>query len=218
MYLLLPMVCALAQNMEKEEYYKKKYLNISFTNATLKQDGLLNVRGNYGVSLSRGKTYYVTESPFFNMLRVGIDATWFDFSYRNYNDASSLFDIYDYFNNFYDDYYDYDDDDEGSHKINEMAVGVQVGPSVTLNPVSKLNIHAYVRYAPSFAAFYYDGLFRGGYGSYFTTGFSVTYSCIGIGIEGKFGRTKVGSVIDEDWDKKMKTTTNGFRVYLAFRY
>ncbi|MCD8266204.1 MAG: hypothetical protein LUC33_03520 [Prevotellaceae bacterium] len=243
MILLLPAVSALGQDDEDNGYFKKRYANISFSKSTLEQ-GLLSVKSNYGLSLSVGRTFYVTK-PLLNILRVGIDATWIDLSYRNY-DAPYYdpYDSYDYLGRYYSntrsywDYGDYyEDDDDEKLSIHELGIGVQFGPSITINPVKQLDIHAYLRYAPTFAAFYYtDGIFRGGYGSFWTAGLSVTYRFIGLGIEGKFGRTKVGNIIEDDddddedygyggysvsssnWSKKMKTLTNGFRIYLAFRF
>lgn len=69
-----------------ERIWKKraKYFNIGYiTNQTLtdKVDAEAEWKSDFGVSLAFGKTYYLHKKPLLNMIKFGIDATWFDISY-----------------------------------------------------------------------------------------------------------------------------------------
>ena len=66
-----------------ERIWKKraKYFNIGYiTNQTLtdKVDAEAEWKSDFGVSLAFGKTYYLHKKPLLNMIKFGIDATWFD--------------------------------------------------------------------------------------------------------------------------------------------
>ena len=41
---------------------------------------------DFGVSLTFGKTYYLHKKPLLNMIKYGIDATWFELSYAKYSE------------------------------------------------------------------------------------------------------------------------------------
>ena len=87
---------------------------------------------------------------------------------------------------------------------------MQVGPSVTVNPVGKLNVNAYFRFAPSFSALYDDDTLLGNYASYFVTGGGISYGVIGLG--------SGDSEEDEQEPEPGKSKFNRMRVYLSFRF
>ena len=72
------------------------------------------------------------------MIRFGLDATWFDLNYTNYKLEYR-----------WEDNYDEEEEPETSN-FHQAEIGMQVGPSVTVNPVGKLNVNAYFRFAPVF--------------------------------------------------------------------
>ena len=67
-----------------DDRWKKKYINLGFINTTMSQDGLPDLKSNYGVSFTVGRTFYL-HRPIGGFLRFGIDATWFDLNYTNKN-------------------------------------------------------------------------------------------------------------------------------------
>lgn len=75
------------------------------------------------------------------MIRFGLDATWFDLNYTNYKLEYR-----------WEDNYDEEEEPETSN-FHQAEIGMQVGPSVTVNPVGKLNVNAYFRFAPQFFSF-----------------------------------------------------------------
>lgn len=193
-------------------HWRPKYRNLNFNKEKitwLADDSSLDSK--FGFSFTTGRTYYLHRNPILRMIRIGVDATWFDLAYTQYKQSWS-------------DYgFGYDDEEEEeSTTIHKAEVGVQVGPSVTVNPIGKLNVHAYFRYAPTFAMMYNDA-FGGNYASMFVTGASVSYGLIGVGIEKRWGTCKYkefGGGDDEDEfivSDFHKIKTSGFRVYLSFR-
>ena len=94
---LLQVVNELSDRVQKtedaarnERIWKKraKYFNIGYiTNQTLtdKVDAEAEWKSDFGVSLTFGKTYYLHKKPLLNMIKFGIDATWFELSYAKYS-------------------------------------------------------------------------------------------------------------------------------------
>ena len=142
----------------------------------------------------------------------GIDATWFDLNYTNYKLEYR-----------WEDNYDEEEEPETSN-FHQAEIGMQVGPSVTVNPVGKLNVNAYFRFAPSFSALYDDDTLLGNYASYFVTGGGISYGVIGLGVESRWGSCKFKSFgggdseEDEQEPEPGKSKFNGMRVYLSFRF
>lgn len=183
-------------------YYKKKYRNLSFTTTTMHQDGAPDLKSNYGAAFTMGRTFYLHKNPIAGMLRFGIDVTWFDLNYANYKIEHIT----------------YWGTDEYSYHQGEISM--HVGPSVVLNPVSKLNIHAYFRYAPTFSALYDDDAFYGNYATLCVGGGSVSYGVIGLGIESRFGccdYKEFRADKEEDFGT-LNTKLSGWRVYVTFRF
>ena len=206
---------------------RKKYLNIGFVNQKFKPaddyyfDTDQALKSNFGASLTVGRTYFLHKKPIARMIRFGIDATWFDLNYANYKLQYKY--VGDYGGGYYDDYYG---DEEESYSYHQAEIAMHAGPSVTVNPIDKLNVHAYFRYAPSFSILYADSFF-GGYASYFVTGAAVSYNWIGLGVEARFGKPKLkefGAGEDEgdyDYDysypTSFKAKFSGVRFYVTFR-
>lgn len=199
---LFAFVATQAQENGKEAKLRKKYINLSFVNMTMKQDGLPNLKSNYGAAFTVGRTFYLHKHPIAGMLRFGIDAIWFDLNYANYK--------IEHITHWGTDEYDY----------HQGEISMHVGPSVVLNPVSKLNIHAYFRYAPTFSALYADDTFYGNYATLFVGGGSVSYGVIGLGIESRFGSCdyKEFGADEEEGSGTLKTKLTGWRAYVTFRF
>ncbi len=228
-------VCAmfmltLAASAQDEGYWKKRYANIGINRATMTQQEVMEAtKSNIGFSLSIGRTYYLHKPIANNMLRFGIDATWFDATYRNYTMWGYDWDAWDDWNGRYSDMPSLE-----KFKLHEASIGMQVGPSLTINPYKKLMAEVYFRYCPSLVIQGGNGEdldVSYGYGSHFVSGCQISWHCIGLGIEAKFGRAKMNSIFgddddywDDDWaddassSKKVKTKTKGFRFFLTFRY
>ena len=225
----LLLICVLgvsSASAQKEPEARKKYINLSYVTQTLKPVDLagfyeedVNMKSKIGAAFTFGKTYYLHKNPLAGIVRIGLDATFLDLNYGNYS--------IEYF-------------DEGgwgdgpevyTSKIHQAEIGLHVGPSVTITPVSKLKVHAYFRYAPSFSAIYDvdGGSVAGNYATFFVSGASVSFGAIGIGAEARWGKgnyKEFGSgdsdsdYGDEEYTSSSKTKykTSGARIYLNFRF
>ena len=165
-----------------------------------------------GALIKVGRTFYLHKKPIAGLIRFGLDATWFDLNYTNYKLEYR-----------WEDNYDEEEEPETSN-FHQAEIGMQVGPSVTVNPVGKLNVNAYFRFAPSFSALYDDDTLLGNYASYFVTGGGISYGVIGLGVESRWGSCKFKSFgsgdseEDEQEPAPGKSKFNGMRVYLSFRF
>ena len=244
---LLQVVNELSDRVQKtedaarnERIWKKraKYFNIGYiTNQTLtdKVDAEAEWKSDFGVSLTFGKTYYLHKKPLLNMIKFGIDATWFELSYAKYSEpdvfaeGGSYTRAYNDYSSGYDVYYE-EDFDLGIHQID---ASMHVGPSVTVNPVGDLKVAAYFHYVPTYSMVVIDDSFGHGYVSNFAFGASVAYKAISVGIEHRWAKkaTYNGLSFDEegmDYDApdfedviesdKWKMKSKSFRVFLSFRY
>lgn len=228
------------EETRNERIWKKraKYFNIGYiTSQTLtdKLDDEAEWKNDFGVSLTFGKTYYLHKKPLLNMIKFGIDATWFELSYAKYSEpdvfaeTGSYTRAYNDYSSDYDDYYE-EDIDLGIHQID---ASMHVGPSVTVNPVGDLKVAAYFHYVPTYSMVVIDDSFGHGYVSNFAFGASVAYKAISVGIEHRWAKkaTYNGLSFDEegmDYDApdfedaiesdKWKMKSKSFRVFLSFRY
>lgn len=216
--LLFLSVMVVSQVTAQKKELRKKYYNLGFSTQTMTtpEDPGFELKSNYGATFTFGRTYFVHKKKLFGLMRFGIDATWTDINYFNYKME-----------------YHFQGepivDDLLSASFHQLEIGMQVGPSVTITPLPKFNIHGYFRYAPTFSALYDGGAFNGGYVSYFVGGGALSYGAIGLGVEARFGSSnykKIGvSSEDGDYEEEdmsiirfSKNKFSGMRVYLTLRF
>ena len=186
--------------LETDKEWRKKNINLSFANATMSQDNVQDLKSNYGAAFTVGRTFFL-HKPIGDMLRFGIDATWFDINYTNYEIKHITFEGTDNF------------------QYHQGEASMHVGPSITFEPIKKFTVHAYFRYAPTFAAIYTgdNETFYGNYASLWVAGGSISYGVIGLGIESRFGKTNykpLGSSNSEN----INSSLSGFRAFLTFKF
>lgn len=196
--LVVSSICIYAQETSKE--WRKKFINLSFTNATISQDNVQDLKSNYGVAFTVGRTFFL-HKPIGDMLRFGIDATWFDINYSNYEIEHIT-------------YWETD-----KYQYHQGEISLHVGPSITFEPVKKLAVHAYFQYAPTFAMLYTgeSETFYGNYASLWVAGGNVSYKSIGLGIESRFGNINYKPLGSSDSDN-IDSSLSGFRAYLTFKF
>lgn len=185
-----------------DDRLRKKYINLGFINTTMSQDGLPDLKSNYGAAFTVGRTYFLHKKPIAGFLRFGIDATWFDLNYTNY-DIKHI---------------GYWGSEEFQYHQGEISM--HIGPSITLTPVKKFNINGYFRYAPSFSAMYMNGTFYGNYATFFVGGAYISYGVFGIGIEKRFGDCEYKELWSDNEDAvaPSKMSHNGWKAYITFRF
>lgn len=208
----------ITQNDKDDDVWKKrrKFFNIGYQIGSFKpadSDGY-DCTSDLGVSISTGKTWYLHKKALAGMMKFGLDATFLSISYDKMSDvnypSNSLPDI---------PYAEADDIiDIGNHKL-DASVGI--GPSFTINPVSRLMLRVYFHYRPTYSMTIMDESFSGCYASMFDYGLSVAYNAISIGVEHRFGSGNYGidaytPISDVNGKVKMKTSQTSF--YISFRY
>lgn len=186
-----------------DDGWRKKYTNLGFINTTMSQDGMPDLKSNYGASFTTGRTFYLHQ-PIGGFLRFGIDATWFDLNYTNYKikHITSW--------------------ETNNYQYHQGEVSMHIGPSITFMPNGSLNLHGYFRYAPSFSALYADETFYGNYAKFFVGGASISYGVIGLGLETRYGDCEYkvfGADSGENESSSIKKIKyNGWKAYLTFRF
>ena len=216
-------------------YYGKDQLDIR-SDEPMKFDA--DIHAGFGV----GKTFYLHKKPLAKIIKFGLDWTYFQIDYTKYSYTDSYSDyipgsgepgdspLYPGYSLGYNDYYA--DEKIDMHKA---EIGMQFGPSITINPVNYLKVNAYFRYAPTASIFYNGDEVSAAYGSYFVSGFAVSYKVISLGMEGRWGQAKHDDFISDyygddytpsygpNYDEepatpKCKFKNSGFRFYLSFRF
>lgn len=202
---------ALAQESSEKPRPPRKYVNFGFSTLELRQPEFPALKSNYGASFTVGRTYFLHRRPIAGILRFGLDATWFDINYTNYK-------------------LQFRDTESESERTNyhQAELAMQIGPSLSVNPVGKLNIHTYFRYAPSFSGLYDGDLFLGNYATVFVGGGAVSYGKVGLGIEARFGDCRYKELFssgddeeksgDEESAVLQKTKFSGLRIYFSLRF
>ncbi len=176
---------AFSQNKTTKQ--KSSYVNIAFVTENFSLPTTMTAKSDYGVAVSTGKTYFLHQEPIGDMLKFGIDATWIDLNYGKYS-----MDFEDFLGHNFDTNGDMLPDGvidaDASSVLHQLQVSMQVGLSFTVDPIDKLSIHGYFRYAPTYAAQYdAEDEIYGGYSTNFVTGGTVYYGRVGLGAEYRFG-------------------------------
>ena len=154
-FILLALLCwsSMVSAQENNNRLRKKYRNLSFVKQEFEPASYFGMdqtlKSNFGAAFTVGRTFYLHKKPIAGLIRFGLDATWFDLNYTNYKLEYR-----------WEDNYDEEEEPETSN-FHQAEIGMQVGPSVTVNPVGKLNVNAYFRFAPSFSALYDDDTLLG---------------------------------------------------------
>ncbi len=182
--------------------WRSKYLNIGFVESTLKQDGLPKLKSNYGLSFTVGNTYYFHRKPIAKCLKFGLDISWIDINYANYNIEHITL------------------SNKDRATLHQGELSLQIGPSITIKPSKNIYLMGYFRFAPSLSALYINDNFSAAYSNVFLGGLSMSYKFIGVGAEYRIGKCNQPAYVlyDEDNETKKNSTFNVLRAYINFRF
>lgn len=197
--------------------FRSKYFNIGYAGQKLIQsyEGLEGdlAKSGFGLGLTTGKSFVLHKKPLVGMIRICLDATWFDMNYA-YQEGVGI--------------------NEGAY-LHQYDISMGVGPSVHVNPIGKLSVNAYFHYNPTFASIFtledFDSFaMSGGYSNVFVTGGAVSWGVISVGAEARWGKGTYNNLFGGDdeespyydegniFNNKIKLKTKGYRVYLSFRW
>ena len=205
---------------------RAKYFNIGYVNQTLTDKTMgFDVKSDFGVFLSNGKTYYLHKKPIVGMIKFGLDWSWLDINY-----AKSTWETL-----------DPDTDEAYTTPMHQAEIGMQFGPSLTINPVHHLKVSGYFRVTPSYSMLYMDETFHHHYVTMFNAGCAVAWKTISLGVEWRWGTAKYNGlsfsgldlddeslgdsedptfddVLDQIKTADTKFKTHTMRFYVSFRF
>lgn len=237
---------------DEKIWKRKKYLTIGFNSQKMKSaDDLsdMSYKSKFGMTINMGRTYYLHRKAIANILKIGLDWTWFNIDFAKYKSGNGI-----HFNTgaiegdyvgtpdggSYKESDGYDDDyasvDLGVWQAN---VGMGFGPSVHIAPfynVGKgwqhLKAHLYFHVTPSYTAVIEsleddnETKVRSGYTTFFNFGADISYKCVALGYECRWGKSKMKTMSfseddEDDTDtpdvkQKLKFPTSTF--YLRFYF
>ena len=199
----------------RSKYFNIGYVSQKLTDKTYGGD----LKSDFGASLSWCKTFYLHKKPLFGMMKIGLDWSWLDINY-----AKSSFEDY-----------DYEMDETFKSDVHQAEFGMQIGPSVTVNPVHHLKVGAYFRVTPSYSMLYLDETVHHHYVTFCNFGLTAAWKVVSLGAEWRWGTAKYDgmtfdeSEFDEDTDDPSlddvlknvpdrKFKTSSFRIYIGFRF
>ena len=213
-------VAALKEGKEKAEkaaektpvtWNKSKPFMIGFDNVKLTDESLgAEYKSRFGFSMSKRRTYYVGPT-FLNMFRFGIDATWMDLTYAQFEKGKGLGGMTDGLpdgGNLDDSYEEFEDRVSlGKHLL---SFNLGVGPSVKIAPftplnnkiLNKLKLTGYFHWLPGYQALLFTGdgveVTHGALLRNFGIGVNLSFGRIGIGVEHRWGKSKMNNWQFED--------------------
>lgn len=212
---------------KKGPWDRKKYINLGYIKQTLSPEFGNAFESKFGASFSSGRNIYLHKKPIANILKFAIDLGS-EINYVQYKDLAGDYDFSDddfgytdEGDNDYDIGYDDTDDEDMDIGLHHIDVGLHVGPSISINPVSHLKILAYFRFVPSYSMLILSEEFYQGFTPLFSYGGEISYKVIGIGIEGRSGNAKYTDMlaqIEGAESMKIKYHTSALRFYISFRF
>lgn len=122
------------------------------------------------------------------MLKFGLDWSWMDINY-----AKSAIEMF-----------DESSSEDFSSDVHQAEIGMQFGPSVTVNPVHHLKIGGYFRVTPSYSLLYMDETVHHHYVTFCNAGCTLAWKVVSLGVEWRWGTAKYDglkfdeSAFDED--------------------
>lgn len=193
---------------------RSKYFNISILSQTFTDNEAdEKYKGYVGPSISWGKTYYLHKKPIASMMKFGLDWTWLDMGSGGKKLDNDVFDT-----------------DETEANMN-IYIGMQFGPSITINPVQHLKVSAYFRASPSYSILILDETSYNSALIYYNAGCSVAWKVISLGVEWRKGSYAYNYLNGPDdygtypYDpnrdtpkSKRQIETNALRFYVGFRF
>lgn len=208
-----------SERQEKVWTDRKAWFNFAYGKQSLKIDkGDICLHSDWGAGISTGRTYYLHRRPILGLMKFGLDWSYFDLNAACYSAPSmDMEGGYYYPDGVEKPSYSEEEEEDGASDVYKGEVGMQFGPSLTVNPVHELKVALYFRVLPCYSIIYADE-FKGGYATYFTYGASVSWRVISLGVEQRWGDTDLNFDWDEEESMDVKFSAKGPRFFLSFRF
>ncbi len=149
-----------------------------------------NSKKGWGMNVTYGTSYTLHRTPVLSILHFGIDAVWVDFNYVKGRMVRYV--------------------DRGRKPMTrQLDLAMGVGPAVHIAAARNLDVDVYFRYNPTLATYHNESRDRAearlGYGTMFTSGFSVAWSGFALGGEMRLGHSDYHML---DWRDRDRTAFN----------
>lgn len=185
---------------ERRDNWRRPYANFGYSNTTMSSKDMPDLMSNYGVSFSVGRTFYLHSKPMLGIARLGIDVTWFDVNYTNYQIVNMAFSAA-----------------NSTTTYEQIELGAQIGPSLTIRPFGKFHIHGYIKYSPTISNLNANDNFFGCYSPFIIQGVAVSTGNIGFGLESRSFKCMYKELgVNNNPEKIEPTTFEGWRAYVTF--
>ena len=164
--LCLSMTAMAGSNYSAVWNKRATYFNLGYMGQELSGEyitaasGKQSLMSDLGGSLSWGHTFYLHKKPIANMVKFGLDWTWLDLNAAQYKATGSME------NAFY-----------------QVDAAMQLGPSITINPVGRLKLSGYARITPTYSAFWMDNTLAHGYATFYNYGATIAWRMLSFGVE-----------------------------------
>ena len=181
---------------------RAKYFNLAYVKQKLQYKDIdgLQYESDFGVAISRGRTYYLHKKPILKMIKFGIDWTQFDINYAKYGKLTE--DLSETTGDPSVSGEESMDLDLGMHQLD---FGMHFGLSLTVNPVSHLKVNGYYRFAPSASLILLDDDVSVQFVPFNVFGGAISYKVISIGAEARKGSAKYKNFsVNEDAESSME--------------
>ena len=231
-----------SENEKLDKIWKrKKYTVVGFVNQNLesKEEEGGKYKSKFGVTLQKGKTFYLHKKPLANMVKIGLDWTFVDLNFAKYKDGNGISFNIPSDDDFSGGDYGYDEDESGIDLdlgVMQLEYGMGFGPSVQVTPfyylgkgLEHIKAYTYFHVTPSYSAIIEttddDTNFNHGYCTFFNFGVGLSYKVISIGFEHRWGTAKynMADLDAEDaiaggikFDDKQKFSTKSSRFFVRF--
>ncbi|MGM9738059.1 MAG: hypothetical protein ACI3ZT_06570 [Candidatus Cryptobacteroides sp.] len=201
---------------------RKTFINLGYSIQHLESPGHSDYvwDSEYGANLTVGRTSYLHKKPIAGIMKFGLDYGM-SMNVAKYNNAP-------YQDLMYSGGYE-DGDESGEEEASDILesfknlqgdLGLFIGPSLTINPVSKLKISLYGRFLPSYSAAYFSEDYSGCFAPFITYGGNISWGVISVGVEARAATIKrnVPELMEiSDYKDNAKLKTSAVTFYIGFR-
>lgn len=235
------------QEMYAKTWGKGRFTRLGYSWSNTTGNGITE-DGKFSFFLTKGTTYYFPKTPIAKMLKIGVDAVWFDAQVTKYKsiDAGSVVssaldgidgvdeDIKDQVNEVIDDVTDEVGFDPTKIGTWGLSLAMGVGPNVSIAPFALTNIKimqplrlsAYFHYAPTVMLYMKsdDNIeVSTAYVNMMNFGFNLQYRKLALGYEYRWGNGKFKPISfgEEDGEAGSNKYTRHFannRLYIQFTF
>lgn len=236
------------EKLNKKIWGKGRFTRIGYAIAQTADEYSPVEKSKFSFFLTKGTTYLFPNKPIAGLLKIGLDAVWFDIQATKYNSPYSSLD---WTSEFIEEpttspEYGYEDESEGLDlDLNigcwGVSMGMGIGPNVSVAPFALTSIKAlqpmrvslYFHYAPTMQLYLKsqdgDVELSSAFCHMMNFGGTLTYRAIGIGFEGRWGKGKFkpldfSSIMEEEGNSESLGTDKytrryaNSRIYIQFRF